>query len=72
MERTRPCLIRFLDVSRNCLTPREADRIGGEAGNGLNVTLDMIDAAVEFICKDNGQRLAREFLAPAVLLMWAG
>ena len=50
VKKTRPCVVDFLDVSRACLKPRERP--------GLNVTLRMIDAAVEFICHNNGDRLA--------------
>ncbi len=52
MKRTRPCIENFLSVSRQCLKPRERP--------GLNVTLRMIDAAVDFICYNNGDRLARK------------
>ncbi len=52
VKRTRPCIENFLSVSRQCLKPRERP--------GLNVTLRMIDAAVDFICYNNGDRLARK------------
>jgi len=46
----RDCLARFLGVSRHCLKEREQA--------GLNVTLDMVDSAIQFICHRDGDRVA--------------
>jgi len=45
----RDCLASFLGVSRNCL--EEADR------GGLNISQEMVDRAVEFICHRDGDRV---------------
>ena len=50
---TRPCLRRFLEASQKCL--------GNEDDSGLTEAMKMFDAAVNFICHNNGDRLAREF-----------
>ena len=49
----RDCLARFLGVSRHCLKEREQA--------GLNVTLDMVDSAIQFICHRDGDRVACEY-----------
>ena len=46
----RGCLQSFLEVSQQCL--REEDR------PGLNVTLHMVDSAIEFTCHNSGDRIA--------------
>jgi len=46
----RECLVDFLSVSALCLT--EQDR------PGLNVSLAMVDSAIEFICHNDGDRVA--------------
>lgn len=46
----RGCLQQFLEVSQQCL--REEDR------PGLNVTLQMVDSAIEFTCHNAGDRIA--------------
>jgi len=46
----RICLQSFLEVSQQCL--REEDR------PGLNVTLQMVDSAIEFACHHSGDRIA--------------
>ena len=46
----RDCLARFLGVSRQCLKERDQA--------GLNVTLDMVDSAIEFTCHRDGDRVA--------------
>lgn len=46
----RSCLTSFLDVSRLCLRPEERP--------GLNVTLGMVDSAIEFVCHNSGDRIA--------------
>lgn len=46
----RDCLARFLAVSRQCLKERDQ--------GGLNVTLDMVDSAIEFTCHRDGDRVA--------------
>eukprot|EP00095_Tigriopus_kingsejongensis_P009200 maker-scaffold299_size217019-snap-gene-1.32 protein:Tk09200 transcript:maker-scaffold299_size217019-snap-gene-1.32-mRNA-1 annotation:"27 kda hemolymph" len=51
VAQTRPCVENFLEVSRHCVGIDE-DR------NGLNITMKMVDAAVNFICHNNGDRLA--------------
>lgn len=50
MEKTRPCIRDFLEVSRRCL--------GSKDKTGLNITLNMIDAAIDFVCHNSGDRLA--------------
>ena len=47
----RDCLARFLSVSSQCL--EEDDR------PGLNVTLAMVDSAINFTCHSDGDRIAR-------------
>jgi len=46
----RACLQSFLEVSQQCL--KEEDR------PGLNVTLQMVDRAIEFTCHNAGDRIA--------------
>lgn len=46
----RDCLSSFLSVSRNCLEERDQA--------GLNVTLQMVDSAIEFSCHRDGDRMA--------------
>jgi len=46
----RSCIESFLDVSQQCL--KEEDR------PGLNVTLHMVDSAIEFACHNAGDRIA--------------
>jgi hypothetical protein len=46
----RGCLQQFLEVSQQCLS--EEDR------PGLNVTLQMVDSAIEFTCHNAGDRIA--------------
>jgi len=46
----RGCLKSFLEVSQQCL--REQDR------PGLNVTLHMVDQAIDFTCHNSGDRIA--------------
>ncbi|TRY75489.1 hypothetical protein TCAL_14557 [Tigriopus californicus] len=53
VTKTRPCIEDFLEASRGCVGDDE-DR------NSLNITMHMIDAAVEFVCYNNGGRLACE------------
>lgn len=55
MAKTRPCIEDFLEVSRGCIGQDE-DR------NSLNITMHMIDAAVDFVCYNNGGRLACKLL----------
>ena len=49
----RECLVDFLSVSALCLP--EEDR------PGLNVTLAMVDSAIEFPCHNDGDRIACEY-----------
>ena len=44
------CLQSFLEVSQHCL--KEEDR------PGLNVTLQMVDSAIDFTCHNAGDRIA--------------
>ena len=46
----RACLASFLAVSRQCL--KEKDQAG------LNITLDMVDSAIQFTCHRDGDRVA--------------
>jgi len=46
----RKCLQNFLEVSQRCL--REEDR------PGLNVTLHMVDSAIDYTCHNSGDRVA--------------
>ena len=52
MPAARECLVDFLSVSALCLP--EEDR------PGLNVTLAMVDSAIEFTCHNDGDRIACE------------
>ena len=56
---TRPCLEAFLEASRLCLDPSKANEQSND-DRGLNMTMSMVDAAIEFICHNNGDRLARK------------
>jgi hypothetical protein len=48
----RGCLKNFLEVSRLCLRPQERP--------GLNVSLNMVDSAIRFVCHNSGDRIARK------------
>lgn len=50
VKNTRPCIENFLEASRRCL--RTEDRAG------LNITLGMIDSAIDFMCHNSGDRIA--------------
>jgi len=50
VKRLRGCLQRFLTISHQCL--HEKDRVG------LNITLKMVDAAINFTCHKAGDRIA--------------
>ena len=50
VERVKPCIRDFLETSRLCLPEDNRD--------GLNVTMRMIDAAIDFVCHNSGDRLA--------------
>lgn len=50
VEKTRPCLVDFLKVSRNCLRTKDQP--------SLDITLEMIDAAIDFMCHNRGDRIA--------------
>ena len=50
VQKTRPCIIEFLEVSGHCL--RSKDR------ESLNVTMKMIDSAIDFVCHNSGDRMA--------------
>jgi len=45
----RNCLDNFLGVSRNCLEERDQ--------GGLNISQQMVEKAVEFICHRDGDRV---------------
>ena len=49
----RDCLARFLRVSRQCLKGRDQA--------GLNVSLAMVDSAIEFTCHREGDRVACKY-----------
>lgn len=48
--RGRKCLEKFLEISHRCLH--------AEDSSGLNVTLEMVDAAINFTCHNSGDRIA--------------
>jgi len=50
VAKTRPCIIDFFETSRRCLPPN--DKIG------LNITVNMLDAAIDFLCHRDGDRLS--------------
>jgi len=50
MTNLRRCLESFLEASHQCL--KEEDRVG------LNVTMSMVDAAIDFACHNSGDRMA--------------
>jgi hypothetical protein len=56
MTNLRRCLETFLQASHQCL--KEEDRVG------LNVTMSMVDAAIDFACHNSGDRMAL-FMAEA-------
>jgi len=47
---TRPCIKNFLEVSRKCVKSEDRD--------GLNTTMTMVDAAINFMCHNSGDRMA--------------
>lgn len=49
VPRARTCLESFLDVSRECLQEKNRP--------GLNITLQMVDAAIDFTCHNSGDRI---------------
>ena len=69
----RACLASFLAASRQCLKERDQA--------GLNITLDMVDSAIEYTCHRDGDRVARKYLqncqiifsrAKYILVSWGG
>ena len=54
MNKTRPCLKDFLKASRRCLKTEDKP--------SLDITLRMIDSAIDFMCQNDGDRIARKFL----------
>lgn len=50
VEKTRPCVVDFLKVSRRCLRSKDKP--------SLDITLHMIDAAIDFMCHNRGDRIA--------------
>jgi len=50
VAKTRPCIIAFFETSRRCLPSN--DKIG------LNITVNMLDAAIDFLCHRGGDRLS--------------
>jgi len=50
VQKLRSCLESFLSISHQCL--HEEDRAG------LNITLQMVDAAINFTCHQSGDRIA--------------
>jgi len=50
VEDTLPCIQNFLEVSRQCL--KSEDR------KGLRTTMSMINAAINFLCHNSGDRMA--------------
>jgi len=50
VQKTRPCIVDFLESSRHCLQSKDKQ--------GINVTMKMIDAAIDFVCYNSGDRIA--------------
>merc|ERR1712223_510549 len=50
VNKTRPCLKDFLKASRRCLKTEDKP--------SLDITLRMIDSAIEFMCQNDGDRIA--------------
>lgn len=50
VNKTRPCLVDFLKASRRCLKAEDQP--------SLDVTLSMIDSAIQFMCHNSGDRIA--------------
>ena len=57
MNKTRPCLKDFLKASRRCLKTEDKP--------SLDITLRMIDSAIDFMCQNDGDRIARKFFLTA-------
>lgn len=53
MENVKPCIRNFLEASRRCMR-RESN------SSDLDEPMRMIDAAIEFICHNGGDRIASE------------
>ena len=54
VNKTRPCVVNFLKASRQCLKTEDQP--------SLDITLNMIDAAIDFMCHNSGDRIARKSL----------
>ena len=52
VNKTRPCLVDFLKASRRCLKAEDQP--------SLDITLSMIDSAIQFMCHNSGDRIACE------------
>jgi len=50
VNKTRPCLVDFLKASRRCLKAEDQP--------SLDITLSMIDSAIQFMCHNSGDRIA--------------
>jgi len=50
VNKTRPCIENFLKASRRCLRAKDQA--------GLDIALNMIDSAIEFMCHNSGDRIA--------------
>lgn len=50
VNKTRPCVVNFLKASRQCLKTEDQP--------SLDITLNMIDAAIDFMCHNSGDRIA--------------
>ena len=50
VQKTRPCIEDFLKASRKCLKAKDQA--------GLDIALNMIDSAIEFMCHNSGDRIA--------------
>ena len=57
MNKTRPCLKDFLKASRRCLKTEDKP--------SLDITLRMIDSAIDFMCQNDGDRIARKLFLTA-------
>ena len=53
MSETRPYIEAFLEASSRCVKAKDR--------SGINVTMNMIDSAVEFMCHNSGDRMACKF-----------
>ncbi len=53
VNKTRPCIVDFLKASRRCLKTEDQP--------SLDITLNMINAAIDFMCHNSGDRIASTY-----------